>query len=467
VAYGTLLSGRRSRLHVGVARALADLDPDRADERAALIASHYEASGDELDAARWEDRAATWALRRDLGEAIRRWRAMLVHLASAPESPDALALGVKARLRLIQFGARLGMPGDEAERLADEGRALAERIHDVALLANLLRAQATARMARADLGGCLVAAREAVRFAAETGDTGLEASTEMSLAAYQTWTGPVPDAMRSNARVVALSQGDPGRGAENMGYSPLVRSYVSEAELLGLAGRLEEADVVCRQAESLARERGETEILAWALATRARLEDWKGEADDAETWAAQAVQVAEAQGNHFVRVIGLEASGAAMVAGGRPADGRRILAETLAEVRGGGVPRCEEAGLLSHLARAELALGDHEAALAAAEEAVDVARRGEVRIVECLALLTRAQAHLVSGGSGAVVQALADAQEGLALATELGAVTYGLFLEEELARLQGDQSALGDVLRRYRETGATGHALRLEAELRR
>lgn len=467
VAYGTLLSGRRSRVHAGVARALADLDPARADERAALIASHYEASGDELDAARWEYRAATWAMRRDLGEAIRRWRAMLVHLASVPESPEASALGVKARIRLVQFGARLGMPGEEAERLIDEGRALAGRIHDDTLLANLIRAQATGRMARSDFGGCLAAAREAVSIAAGTGDSGLEASNEMSLAAYQTWTGPIPDALRSNERVVALSQGDPDRGAEIMGYSPLVRSYVSQAELLGLAGRLEEADLVCRQAHALARERVETESGAWSLATRARLEDWKGEADEAETWAAEAVQAAEAQGNHFVRVIGLEASGAAMVAAGRPADGRRILAETLAEVRGGGVPRCEEAGLLAHLARAELALGDREAGLAAAEEAVEVARRAEVRIVECLALLTRAQARQVSGAPGAVKQALDDAQQGLALAHELGAVIYGVFLEEELARLQGDESALGDVLRRYREIGATGHARRLEAEVSR
>ena len=51
VAYGTLLSGRRARLHAGVAQALAELDPARQDERAALVANHYAAAGSHLEAA--------------------------------------------------------------------------------------------------------------------------------------------------------------------------------------------------------------------------------------------------------------------------------------------------------------------------------------------------------------------------------------------------------------------------------
>src|SRR5205823_8197358 len=61
VAYRTQLGERRSRLHRTVAEAIVELDADRLDERAALIAQHWEAAGEALEAATWSARAAGWA----------------------------------------------------------------------------------------------------------------------------------------------------------------------------------------------------------------------------------------------------------------------------------------------------------------------------------------------------------------------------------------------------------------------
>ena len=61
VAYGLQLSPARVRTHAAIARALQELDPDRLDEHAALIAQHSEAAGEPLEAARWHARAAVWA----------------------------------------------------------------------------------------------------------------------------------------------------------------------------------------------------------------------------------------------------------------------------------------------------------------------------------------------------------------------------------------------------------------------
>jgi predicted ATPase len=58
VAYGSLLGERRARIHAAVAGAISSLEPERADERAALLAQHWEAAGDALEAARWNARAA-------------------------------------------------------------------------------------------------------------------------------------------------------------------------------------------------------------------------------------------------------------------------------------------------------------------------------------------------------------------------------------------------------------------------
>ena len=86
VAYRTLLRDRRAALHAAVARAIIVGDPDRRDERSALLATHFAEAGDALEAARWNERAGNFAIRSDIGEAMRRWRAALDHLGSGAAS---------------------------------------------------------------------------------------------------------------------------------------------------------------------------------------------------------------------------------------------------------------------------------------------------------------------------------------------------------------------------------------------
>ena len=74
VAYRSQLAKHRARTHAAVAGALAELDADKLDERASLIAHHYELGGELLEAARWNARAAAWAGISHPVEAARRWR---------------------------------------------------------------------------------------------------------------------------------------------------------------------------------------------------------------------------------------------------------------------------------------------------------------------------------------------------------------------------------------------------------
>lgn len=60
VAYRSLLSDRRERLHADVARAIEAADAERLDEGAALLAYHWENAGEQLVAATWHARAARW-----------------------------------------------------------------------------------------------------------------------------------------------------------------------------------------------------------------------------------------------------------------------------------------------------------------------------------------------------------------------------------------------------------------------
>src|SRR6476619_610449 len=61
VAYGSQLGEQRAIAHAATAQAMIELNPDRHDELAALIAQHLEQGGETLEAARWNARAAHWA----------------------------------------------------------------------------------------------------------------------------------------------------------------------------------------------------------------------------------------------------------------------------------------------------------------------------------------------------------------------------------------------------------------------
>jgi len=140
-----------------------------------------------------------------------------------------------------------------------------------------------------------------------------------------------------------------------------------------------------------------------------------------------------------------------------------VCERALAEARSSRCGLFQEGNLLAHLARACLGAGDPDRAVSAAEDAVAVARHQGAQVVECFALLTRAQVRPTTGETEDARQADLDAA--LRLVHETGALTYESFIREELGRLHHDESDLREALRLYRQIGAAGHARRLEAEL--
>ena len=63
VAYGSQLSDRRCRAHAAVARATMASVPEKLDEYAALIAYHFEAAAEKLEAAQWHRTLQTGRVR--------------------------------------------------------------------------------------------------------------------------------------------------------------------------------------------------------------------------------------------------------------------------------------------------------------------------------------------------------------------------------------------------------------------
>ena len=93
MAYRSQLGERRARVHAAVARVIAELYAGKLDERAALLAHHWEAAGDALEAARWSRRAAEWVGLSNFPEALRHWRKVRALIEGLPESAETRELG--------------------------------------------------------------------------------------------------------------------------------------------------------------------------------------------------------------------------------------------------------------------------------------------------------------------------------------------------------------------------------------
>jgi hypothetical protein len=178
--------------------------------------------------------------------------------------------------------------------------------------------------------------------------------------------------------------------------------------------------------------------------------------------------LAEDTGNVLGLVFGLEGQALAHLVSGQPAAAVAACERALAEAQDHSGLN-EEAGVLAVLGLAQLAAGDVPGALTTATAGVAVAQRQGLRVVECQALLVRAQVRRAAGEPDAVVSA--DLSAAAELVRTSGALTFEPFIIEELGRLGSDGASDGaDVdlraaLALYRGIGATGHARRLEAEL--
>jgi tetratricopeptide (TPR) repeat protein len=384
-------------------------------------------------------------------------------LEGAEQTPDALRAGARARIRLLQFGARAGIDPAELARLEADTRALTKRLGDPALASVAVIFAGSGRFWSGDIEGGLALFLEGAAGIDETDDPDLKAAKCIGPCYGFVPVGPLAEGLAWGDRGIEACGGDPDRGSTLIGYSVLARTHQFRAEVLARMGRLSEATADVDRALALVRPRGEPETLCWTLAMRPLLAWLSGDETDTSAAAAEAVRVAEDSGNPASLTLALEGQALTHLMAGRAADAAAACERALTVAREKRSGLFAEASVLAHLAVAHLAAGNQTAARSAADEAVDVARRQGARVHECLALLTRAQ---VAARLGPEINAEVDAdlEAALTLVGEVGAFTYEPFIREELGRLRKDDTELREAARLYEAIGATGHARRLEAD---
>jgi class 3 adenylate cyclase/tetratricopeptide (TPR) repeat protein len=463
VAYASLLRERRQALHAAVATVLTAIAGDAAEQRAALLAHHWELAGKPLEAARWHERAGT---RLGIaGEAAFHWRKVTELLASEGDVPEARALLGQARVRLAYAESRsVGSQADALTQMEAAVRTLGDA--DSPALARALGLYSSMRNGVGEVTEARRLVARALEMARRLGDPeALAASVFFVSIQY-----PAAEYPEKNARFVAeldaLCTEDTSFGMSILGFRPWFATFVLSAPGLVRLGR--GADAEARSAA--ARQRlGESQnapenLLFHGVAAYVRAR--RGDLDAALEHGRQALEWASGLQNFVMQSFASNARGAALLVAGR-CDEAVALIERAIEL-GYDVSRPSVAqSFLPNLANAHLMRGDVGAALGAAERGIALSRQIGYQGAEITNVLWLARAQIGAGD-------LASAEAGIARVAEQAAVLNARDLlpvvEEaraELARARGDaagcERALRDAARLHRENGEEWLATQAEA----
>jgi adenylate cyclase len=441
VAYRSQLGDRRRRTHAAVAAAICDAYPDRLDERAAVLAHHWEQSGDGLDAARWHRRAAEWAAHNDTGAGLHHWRKVRSLIGAYPGGDDAESLALAACLGVLNLGPRHALKEAEAQALFDEGRTLAQHRGDDRSLARLLLVFARVRGVSGDVEAASALSLEAGKLAQRVGLRGLRLAAAVNLSTWATQFGDLGRSLEIIEQALVDIPTNLRVGAEHLGYSPYIWLTMHKGRLLTYMGRCDESFAALDRALVLASDNGELEIVCWAHQGHVDLAYIRGDTTAASAHARLAVETAERIGTLFSTWSAYHSLGRAHTLRGEADDAVSTLSRALTVMRERRTGLHLQALVLASLAEAHLLRGETDRARLYCEEAMDATDRDTPLAVRARTILARARRE---SGQGNPDHEEADLRRGLEVLESSGyrSLEPALRVElAELARARGDEAA--------------------------
>ncbi|HEU4393727.1 MAG TPA: adenylate/guanylate cyclase domain-containing protein [Solirubrobacterales bacterium] len=419
VAYGTQLADQRAATHAATARALIELNPDRHDELAALVASHMEAGGERLEAARWSARAAYWTGSSRPSDALRLWRRVMELADGLEENEETTALAVMSRLLQLDFAWRLGMDSEEEARLTAEAEEIATRTGDRRSLA-LLKMSTSVRPGKPHVAATWLAGVEETNcLADESGDLHLRIAIRAAGCYAYLCAADFDGFERALDEVIELCGEDRRAGAGIVIGNPLAWAVMAKGLAWRERGRLDEAEEMFDQALRIATEEGDPEIASWTRSNQALMLAHRGELEAGVALARRNCELTERLGDVFSRSLALANLGACQLAAADPTAALESLEEAelvyRSAIDGGDEMECWRAALR---AEALTGVGRVEEAVELAQWASEVAREREMLWSLPLVLQALALARAAAGRDG-VHEAL---DEAVAVARRTGAV---------------------------------------------
>jgi class 3 adenylate cyclase/tetratricopeptide (TPR) repeat protein len=375
VAYGTQLAEQRAKTHAAMARAMVELNPERHDELAALVAHHMEEGGEALEAARWSARAAYWAGSSRPVDAMRLWRRVMELVEALEENEETTALALMSRLLQLDFTWRLGMDSEEEARLIGEAEEIATRTGDLRSLA-MLKMATSARPGKPHVAKTwLEAVAETNRLADESGDLHLRIAIRAAGSYAFLCTADFDGFERALDEVIELCGDDRRAGAGIVIGNPLAWAIMAKGLARRERGELDEAEGLFETALRIATEEGDPEIASWTRSNQSLMMTMRGEPEAGVALAQRNCELTERLGDVFSRSLALSNLGGCLLAAGEPTAALEALEEAervyRAAIDGGDEMEAWRAGVR---AEALTGVGRAEEAVALAEWAAGVAR---------------------------------------------------------------------------------------------
>jgi class 3 adenylate cyclase/tetratricopeptide (TPR) repeat protein len=409
VAYGTQLADRRAATHAAAARATIELEPDRLDELAGLVAHHMAEGGETLEAARWYARAAHWAGHSQPRDAMRLWQRVTALADELDADEETIALALLSRMLQLEYAWRLGMDREQADELAAEATAIATRKGDLNSLA-LLKVLTSARPGVAEHAGeWVVAVEEAVVLADESGSPDLSVAIRGAATYAHMCAGDLDRLEETVDGMLELIGDDLDLGAGIVIGCPRAWGLMAKSVSKRERGLHEEAETLLDEALRIASEKGDPETESWSLGSKSAVLAERGEIEAALALARRNCELTERLGDVFSRSMALTSLSFVHLAAGEFAAALEAV-----ELADGGYREAmgsggEAEGWRAALrARALLGLERDAEALAQAEWAADTARRRGMHWQLPPALHALAQARAAAGAPG-VAEALDEA----------------------------------------------------------
>ena len=312
VAYGSQLVRRRSRIHASVAGVLTELDPEKLDERASLIAHHFQVGDELLEAARWNARAAGWAGIHHPVDAIRHWRRVRALTDQLELAPETAELGINARLMLLAGHWRLGAASeegqlpyeDEAAAVFSEGERLADAGGQAPVKVFLLALFGAVRMMSDALPEGHELLLRAMRLADDIGDPGLRASARIPLGWSLYMLGRAGEAAAVAEEISDMIGDDRSMARGVVVTSPYGWCRMARAFFAAHCGRLDEELLAIEQSTELLGDEGDAEFQSHGHRNWAIIADLAGaDPDAAANHARQALEWAEEAGGPWSRIF--------------------------------------------------------------------------------------------------------------------------------------------------------------------
>jgi tetratricopeptide (TPR) repeat protein len=467
VATRSQLVERRRAVHAAVARALEETGPERGDDRAALLAHHWEEAGEALQAARWHRRAAVWAGVAQIREALRHWGRIRELLSEVAETGETLALGIESRVQMLNLGVRMRSLEGDVDTLYREAEALADRSGQPAAHLPIRLAYGIYQVFEGISADGVETLRETVRMADASGDLSLQLAARFFLQNGIVSAGPLEEGVTLIDEIVALQEKRPGLGAEFFGYDIGSMPLAWRGWFLASLGRIQEATPDLRRARDAAHLADDAGVLGVTEAVSAFVACMAGEGSAGLGHARRAVELTCELQSATALALAELALGMACVSEERWDEAVDALEHS--RKQGPGVFSLTVGALL---ARAWLGRGDPQRARRLAEQTIILAHRAGARLEEADAQLSLAQVLLQCEGTRARQKIEGALSRALDLGQQVGyrnLVPRVSELRGELMGESGDAAArereLREAHRLYLEMGATGYAERVAREL--